>query len=476
MRWSRKLGLCAWLAVLVASPGLAAPLSGVKLIASDAAEHDYFGFSIAVAGDTLVVGALFAEVGGVFSAGAAYVFRRDAGGGYGWTETNKLTASDPSLFALFGESVSISGDTIVVGAGGDGDPPLRAGSAYIFQRNWGGNDNWGQVKKLTAADPGDGDEFGQSVAISGDTVAVGAQADADAGADSGSVYVFERNWGGSDNWGQVKKLTAAEAAEGDHFGRSVAISGDRIAVGADTDSDMGAYSGSAYIFERDFGGTSNWGQVKQLNASDQTTFDHFGWFVAIDGDRAVVGMPWDDDPFHKSGSAYIFERDFGGSGNWGEVKKIQAADPSEGEPFGFGWSMAVSSDRVLVGSNSASVYLFERDEGGPGSWGQVTEFVGEAVAISGNTIAMGNQWDTEAGADAGAAYVYAPAAELVPTTGVWGLALLSTLLLLTGVTAPWALADRADSEGEREGLIVRRARRRFPVGAIPTRQTGRSSR
>ncbi len=145
--------------------------------------------------------------------------------------------------------MSISGDTVVVGARLDDDAGIDSGSAYIFGRNEGGADNWGQVAKLTASDAAGGDMFGFSVSISGDIVIVGARGTDDAGFGSGSAYVFGRNEGGSDNWGQVKKLTASDAAAGDVFGFSVSISGDTVIVGARLDDDAGNESGSAYIFE-----------------------------------------------------------------------------------------------------------------------------------------------------------------------------------------------------------------------------------
>ncbi len=165
------------------------------------------------------------------------------------------TASDPMGEADFGISVAISGDTVVVGADDDDD-----------ERDAGGPDNWGQVKKLNASDAGPGDFFGTAVAIDGDRIVVAAIGTDVGGANSGSAYVFERNAGGSGSWGQVKKLTAADAATQDLFGGSVSISGDTLVVGAYTDDSPLGDSGSAYVFERNAGGC---GQLGPSTAADR---------------------------------------------------------------------------------------------------------------------------------------------------------------------------------------------------------------
>ena len=164
------------------------------------------------------------------------------------TEQVKLTAADAASKDGFGSSVAISGDTVIVGVPGDDDAGQQTGSAYLFARDRGGAGVWGQVAKLTAAAAAAGGLFGLSVAISGDTVIVGAPADDDAGA-----YLFARDQGGAEAWGQVAKLTAADATE-DRFGWSVAISGDTVIVGAPFDDHAGERSGSAYLFARDRGG------------------------------------------------------------------------------------------------------------------------------------------------------------------------------------------------------------------------------
>ncbi len=164
-----------------------------------------------------------------------------------------LTASDGGISSpigdRFGISVAILGDTVVIGAYRDDDNGSNSGSAYIFDRNNSGLNKWGQVKKILPSDGAYDDEFGHSVAVSGNTVVVGAYLDDDSGSNSGSGYLFDRNDGGGNNWGQVNKILASDGAAGDQFGISVAISGDTVVVGANLDDDNDSSSGSAYIYE-----------------------------------------------------------------------------------------------------------------------------------------------------------------------------------------------------------------------------------
>ena len=149
----------------------------------------------------MVVGAAREDAGGQ-DAGAAYVFQRDQGSPDNWGEVQKLTASDAQAGYLLGDSVAVSGDTAIVGADGEGG---TAGAAYVFQRDEGGADNWGEVKKLTAFDADAGDLYGTSVAVSGETAIVGSWLEDTEGANAGAVYVYQRNAGGSDNWGDGAK-------------------------------------------------------------------------------------------------------------------------------------------------------------------------------------------------------------------------------------------------------------------------------
>ncbi len=314
------VGICALTAAFLwlglALPGEqnveAAFLSEVKkLLASDAQAGDDFGYSVAVSGDTAVVGAWQEDAGGS-NAGAAYVFQRNEGGQDNWGEVKKLAASDAQAFDQFGDSVALSGDTVVVGASQESAGGSNAGAAYVFQRDQGSQDNWGEVKKLTASDAEAQDGFGR-VAVSGDTAVVGAFGEDAEGSNAGASYVIERDEGSQDNWGEVRKLTASDAEADDLFGGSVAVSGDTAVMGATFESTdrpgcrtCGFRAGAAYVFERDEGSQDNWGEVTKLAASDAQARDNFGT-VAVSGDTAVVGAHGEGAGGFRAGAAYVFD-------------------------------------------------------------------------------------------------------------------------------------------------------------------------
>ena len=191
-------------------------------------------------------------------------------------------------------------DRAIIGALGNDDDEAGtdAGSAYIFEVN--GTD-WNETMKLTASDAAEGDVFGSSVSIDGDRAIIGANRnDDDAGTDAGSAYIFEFD---GTQWKETAILTASDAAANDNFGRSVSINGDRAIIGAPGNDDDGNASGSAYIFE--VNGT-DWNETMKPTASDAAADDLFGSSVSIDGDRAIIGANQNDDNGSNSGSAYIF--------------------------------------------------------------------------------------------------------------------------------------------------------------------------
>jgi hypothetical protein len=358
------------------------------LTALDAANFDRFGFSVAISGDTVVVGAPLTEtVNGVAArtnVGSAYVFVSVGGV---WSQTRELTASDGEPFDSFGTSVAISGDTLVVGAGGhDTAAGSGAGSAYVFARN---GEAWSEQQQLTALDGAAGDGFGNSVALSGDTIAVAASGhDTSAGIDAGSAYVFVR---GAIIWSQQAQLNTAGGVAGDFFGSSIAISGATVAAGAlGHDTGLGTDIGSAYVFVR---GVINWIQQAQLTTADDGVADgFFGTSVAISGDTLVAGAFGDDNA---TGSAYVFVRS---NGAWIQQAKLTAADGAEGDYFGA--SVAISGDTIAVGAPLAfsdltgSVYVFVRNGE---TWSQQQQLTapdgtassfGSSVAVSGDTAVV----------------------------------------------------------------------------------------
>jgi len=317
-----------------------------KIIPSDGADFDYFGASVAIDGDTVVVGAS-GNIGDGSNSGSAYIFDRNQGGTNNWGEVKRIIPSDGAANDEFGGSVAIYGDTVVVGAAGKNIwPDGPKGAAYIFQRDQGGTNNWGEVKILTSGPPDF--YFGCSVAIDGDTVIIGAYKTVDLLPCAGSAYIFYRDHEGADNWGLVKRIVHSEAGWGERFGYSVAIDGNTLVIGAPYNDDNGPWSGAAYVFDRDQGGPDNWGEVQKITASDGAKSDEFGSSVTIDGNTVVVGAYRNDDNVILfSGAAYVFDRDQGGPDNWGEVQKITASDTGSGHNFGS--SVAIDGGTVVIG-------------------------------------------------------------------------------------------------------------------------------
>jgi hypothetical protein len=319
-----------------------------KLLASDGAAYDYFGYVASISSDVALLGADSNDDNGVDS-GSAYVFRRN---GSNWVEEQKLLPSDGAAYDYFGTSVSISGNVALVGADGNDDNGVDSGSAYVFR--WNGS-NWVQEQKLLPSDGAAYDYFGWEVSINGDVALVGAVGDGDNGDESGSAYVFR--WNGS-NWVQEQKLLPSGGAAYDWFGESVSISGNVALIGADGNDDKGDDSGSAYVFRWN---GSNWVQEQKLLPSDGAAFDYFGYSLSIDGNVALVGADSNDDNGVDSGSAYVFR--WNGS-NWVQEQKLL---PSDGAAYDwFGESVSISGNVALIGANgnddkgddSGSAYVY----------------------------------------------------------------------------------------------------------------------
>ncbi|NOS99009.1 MAG: hypothetical protein HOP29_00085 [Phycisphaerales bacterium] len=254
-----------------------------KLKAGDPESFDHLGHSVAVDGDTLVAGAFGDDDGGA-NAGSAYVFVRNAGV---WSQQAKLTAADAGADDQFGGSVGISGDTVIVGSRNDDDVAPNSGAAYVFVRS---GTVWSQQAKLKASDSNASDFFGESVSIDGETALIGTPDDDEAAGGAGGAYVFTRSAG---VWSQTAKLIAGDAAAGDKFGTAVSLDADSAIIGAPFDDGVDFNHGSAYVFVRT--GPASWIQQAKLTAFDAERDDYLGESVAIRGDAAVVGAPshWD---------------------------------------------------------------------------------------------------------------------------------------------------------------------------------------
>jgi hypothetical protein len=264
-----------------------------KLMASDAAPQDFFGTSVSVSGNTALIGACCTDEAGDDS-GSAYVFTWD---GTNWVEQARLMPPDSAAGHNFGRSVALEGNTAVVGSFADDEGGPNAGAAHVFR--WDGTD-WVHQAKLIASDAGDDEFFGSSVSVSGDRAIIGVPY-SDAGeVHTGSAYVY--CWNGS-HWIEEAKLTASNGAAYDHFGISVSIEGDTAAIGAHNRKKNGERSGSVYVFQRT---DSGWHQVFELTASNAAVSDGFGGSVSISNDLMLAGAPWQDAEGLNVGLAYVF--------------------------------------------------------------------------------------------------------------------------------------------------------------------------
>jgi len=416
-----------------------------KVVASDRADYDYFGKSIAISGNLAIIGANEEDedingLNTIVNSGSAYIFRCDS---TSWTQQAKIVALDRTAYKEFGISVDISGDFAVVGASHDSfnvdgtDTLAWAGSAYIFHYD---GVSWSQQQKLVASDRGAGDLFGFRVSISGNYAVVGAYkedhdiADTDSMYDAGSVYIFHYD---GTTWNQQQKIVASDRDVEDWFGCSIDISGDYVVVGAyqgdhnTSGLDSLISAGAVYVFHND--GVS-WCEQQKLVASDRNGGDFFGSSLAISGDYLITGAPLEDEDVDgantqiTSGSAYIFVRN---DSTWTQQQKIVASDRERNDLFGF--AVDITDHYAIVSATmechdvngvnpmswAGSAYIFKREGT---MWAQQQKIVasdraggkhfGNSVSVSGDNIIIGTEMNsTDASGSnvkfiAGATYIF----------------------------------------------------------------------
>ena len=407
------------------------------LIASNSEASDEFGYSIAVSGDTLAVGAWLEDSSSAITpdeaatdSGAVYVFTRSGGI---WNQQSYIKASNIGAGDNFGISVALSGDTLAVGAyfedsitqgvntvPEDIDPDANSGAVYIFVRS---GSNWSEQAYIKASNTGDGDEFGISVALSNNTLAVGAhQEDSstegvnttpDEGtSNSGAAYIFTRS---ETTWSEQAYIKASNTGASYRFGNSIALSEDTLAVGA---SEEDTWRGAVYVFAR---GDTGWSEQAYLKAPNPDIQDYFGISVALFGDTLAIGAYLEDSNTEgvgttpdnngsNSGAVYVFVRS---STIWNQQAFIKPFNTSDNDQFGK--TVALSGDVLVVGaaredSNIAgidqgwndkardfgAVYVYTRDGI---TWSEQSfikpsttvskDFFGSSVAVAGDTIAVG---------------------------------------------------------------------------------------
>jgi len=362
-------------------------LNETKLTASDGEPHDFFGTSVSINGDTAIIGAPYDDEGNIrTNSGSAYVFTRidDT-----WVETQKLTPADGKSEDQFGKIVSISGDTAIIGA-----IRLIIGtyktSVYVFTRI---DDTWVETQKLTSSDEDPNDFFSLAAYISGDTAIIGAPYDDnEEGIKSGSAYVFTRI---DDTWVETQKLTPADGETSENFGRSVSISDDIVLIGG---------YGCAYFFERT---GDTWAETQKITASNLSVINNFGHSVSISGDTAVIEECW---------TMYIFTRI---NNTWVQHEKIIPLDLDTTNFIDV--SISKSGDTAILGGDydesfeeySGFAYVFNRYNDRWVQQQKLTssdlesgDWFGRSVSISGNTALIGAPYDDDKGERSGSAYVF----------------------------------------------------------------------
>ncbi len=414
-----------------------APAETFKLSAANGAAGDLFGSALAISGDTALIGAYGGVANENAAQGSAYVFVRT---GAAWSLQQQLQAPDAAANDNFGWSIALSGDTALIGAIGGGNGTSRQGAAYVFTRS---GTVWTFQQKLTANDGAANDVFGWAVALNGETALIGALGAVGANPNQGAAYVFTRLGA---VWTQQQKLTASDGTAQAAFGSAVALAGNTALIGApDDDLNNQTLRGSAYVYTRSGTAQPVWTQQQKLLANDGAAFDNFGLAVALSNETALIGAPHGN---LKRGAAYVFARTGTAQPVWMQEQKLTAGDGAAFDGFGIGVSLNetnanLNANRALIGApgsndTQGAAYVFTRGGTAQPVWtqlqkqtaadGTANDSFGRALAQSSNTVLLGAPGCTlNNKAEQGAAYTF----ELCPT-----LSLAPETLALTTLGAP----------------------------------------
>lgn len=382
-----------------------------KITTPQTSDNANFGFSADAYGNTVVIGAPERTLPG----GSVYIFERNQGGNNRWGFVKKISPT-AQVNASCGAHVAIDRDTMVFGCplmttprGDD------SGAAFIHSRHQGGQNNWGLTKEIWASNTQLSDVFGTSVDVHQDRVIVGATSAKNNSVRSGVAYIFERHQGGVDNWGQIAALGSPDSTDQDEFGYDVAIEDHWAVVGAPV---ANTFFGAAYLYRKDKNGLNAWGFERRIDSVTPSTLAAFGAGVKISGETIIVASPLSNASGNQTGSVNVFALNKDGADNWGTIKQIVASNPVTGAAYGFGSD--VSDDSIVVGSpfrtDGGRAYIHARNQGGADGWGQADLFptpdvangdkAGTSVVLQDNLLIVTSTEDDDNGNNSGSAYLF----------------------------------------------------------------------
>jgi len=368
-----------------------------------------YGDAVAADGDLIAVGATSDQDFVVGCSGVVYIHERNLGGPDNWGVQAKI-APPGECGDVFGYSLAMDGDTLLVGEPSGDETGIRTGAAHIFRRNEGGPNAWGRVARLDPSNPLTNLEFGEDVALHGDIAAVGAPRD-------NLVYIFEKDRGGPDNWDEVGAITGSNAQYADSFGISVAIDGDTLVVGAPYHDNVELNGGEAYIFERHLGGIDAWGEAHRFSATIESNHGEVGSDVAVSGAVVAISEPGNSLEVLNAGAIWILESV---GGLWTEVATIHGDSPVVDRTLTY-TGLALRNDTLFAGSprhnfSQGSLLVFDRNQGGVDNWGEIENIVPAAVtfgdyfggwmAVSDDFVVATAPNDDTITNGAGAAYIF----------------------------------------------------------------------
>ncbi len=302
----------------------------------------FFGSKVAMGNGFCAVASPLDDENGM-DAGAIYIYKYNGNNPADWTLFQKILGVNAN--EQIGSSLDFSNDLLLIGAILNSDNVPEAGAAYLYAQVPAGTGNWNLVKKLTSNDDQLGDHFGFDVAVSGQYAIVSANGDDEKGVDAGAAFVFRKDQGGLNNWGLIQKVMAPDGEDDDNFGVSVDMDGVWAVVGANKDDDKGQESGSAYVLYQNHGSVpDSWGVHGKLKDYNGHKGAHYGYSVSINGDFLAVGSRWKKVSHSRAGAVFVYSWENGG---WIEFSLL--TDPENAYNDNLGSSIALDKHSLMVG-------------------------------------------------------------------------------------------------------------------------------